>query len=682
MKIYTPKENVVDNYHGVEVADPYRWLENTDSSDTQQWINEQNNQTKQYLESYPKKEAIKDKLTKLTNYPKFTAPKKEGEFYYFHKNDGLQNQFVFYRSKYIDGTDMEVIIDPNELSKDGTAAITNIEFNQHGTKIAYAISYNGSDWQEVKIKNLITLEDYPEVLKWCKFTGIAWTEDDQGFFYNRYPDQDDPSTHNSNYYNKVYWHKLGSTQDSDKLIYEDKENKELAFVPKVSDDNRFLILTVNNGTEPKTNIYYHEFKSKNFFTALFKERKDYYTFLGNDGDIFYLYTNNEAPKGRVIAIDVNNPEKENWKEIISEQDDAISFVKIINNQFIISFLHNAYNKLSLFDMEGNIEKQLSLPPYISILNVTGKRTDSEMFLSYTSYLHPTRIEKYNFQKGQLDFVLLNSDDMEDDDKYETNQIFYTSKDGTKIPMFLTHKKGLKLTGEHPVLLYGYGGYNISLTPSFSPSHKLWLDSGGIYAVANIRGGGEFGEEWHLDGILEKKQNVFDDFIKAAEWLIDNKYTNSKRLAIMGGSNGGLLVAACIIQRPELFGAGISLVPVTDMLRFHHFTVGRFWTTEFGNAELNPNHFQFMYKYSPLHNVQEDSKYPPTLITTADTDDRVVPLHAMKFAATLQAAQIGENPILLRVEREAGHGLGKPTYKVIEEQTDIYTFLIKQFKMSI
>ncbi|ASN04553.1 prolyl oligopeptidase family serine peptidase [Virgibacillus necropolis] len=681
MNLSTKKDAVTEDYHGVKVADPYRWLEEADSVNTREWTDEQNERTNQYLKNYPGRKTIKDNITKFMNYPKYSLPMREGEYYYFHKNNGLQNQGVFYRSKSLELNEPEVIIDPNTLSEEGTAAITNITFSQNSLMLAYAISYNGSDWQEVKIKNLVTGKEYPEVLKWCKFSNIAWNEDHSGFYYNRYPNPDSVLPGEESNYNKVYWHTIGTPQETDKLIYEDLNQREFSFVPEISDNNRYLLLKVYNGTEPKSRIYYRDIKSTGPFIPLINDGEDYYSFLGNEEDVFYIYTNYNAPKGRVVSVNLNQPEKKNWQVIIPESEDTISSLKMINNKFVIASMHNAYNQLKIYDDKGTLQKELPLPKFITITGLAGKKNDSELFISYTSYLCPFKIMRYKFEEDQLDAVLETNLHLQSN-QFETKQVFYTSKDGTKIPMFITHKKGLELTKDNPVLLYGYGGYNISLTPTFSPSQMMWLEAGGVYVVANLRGGGEFGEKWHLDGILEKKQNVFNDFISAAEWLIENNYTNPKRLAIMGGSNGGLLVGTCINQRPDLFGAALCLVPVTDILRFHRFTVGRFWTTEFGNAEKDPDHFQFMYKYSPLHNVKSGVKYPPTLITTADTDDRVVPLHAKKFAATLQEVQTGDTPILLRVEKNAGHGLGKPTSKIIEEQTDLYTFLFKELEMSI
>ncbi|MFD1037519.1 prolyl oligopeptidase family protein [Virgibacillus byunsanensis] len=682
MKSVTKKELIVDNYHGLEVNDPHRWLEHPESVETKEWTEEQNKTTRDYLNNYPERNKIKEKITSLMNYTKYSLPQREGEYYYFHKNDGLQKQPIFCRTKTIDNLDeIEPVIDPNTISEEGTAAITNTSFSQDGSMLAYAISYNGSDWQEIRIKNLETGEVFPELIKWCKFSNIAWSEDNRGFFYNRYPDQQSASLQEESFFNSVYWHMVGTSQDEDILIHQDQKHKELSFLPQISDDNKYIVLKVYNGTEPKSRIYYRSLESNSGFIPLINDGEDYYSFIGNEGADFYIYTNNNAPKGRVISVNIKHPDKKNWKEIIPEKEDTFSTIKMLNNHFVVSFMKNACDQLKIYDSKGNLHKELSLPEFITITDIKGKKNNSEMFIGYTSYLYPSKIVKYDLDEDQLDLVMETMHDLESN-QFETKQVFYPSKDGTKIPMFITHKKGLELNEDNPVLLYGYGGYNISLTPSFSPSQLMWLQAGGVYVVANLRGGGEFGEDWHLAGILEKKQNVFDDFISAAEWLIENKYTNSKKLAIMGGSNGGLLVGACITQRPELFGAALCLVPVTDMLRFHLFTVGRFWTTEFGNAEENPDHFKFMYEYSPLHNVKKGVKYPPTLITTADTDDRVVPLHAKKFTATLQEAQSGDNLVFLRVEKNAGHGLGKPTSKIIEEQTDLYTFLFKQFKMFV
>lgn len=682
MHFFSKQEPIVEKFHGVNVADPYRWLEEAETVETKEWIEAQNLRTRKFFDRYSDRKKLKDRLETLMNHPKHSIPQKHGDYYYFHKNDGLQNQPVFYRSKSFnflnDLGEVEVVIDPNKLDNNGTTAITNISFNQSGSMLTYGISYNGSDWQEFKIKNLKTLEDLPDILKWCKFSNIAWSEDGSGFFYNRFPRQN--FFDEENFYNSVYWHTVGTQQSEDMLIYEDRNNRELLFLPELSNDNKYLILRVYKGTEPKSKIFYRNVNSEGDFIRLINDGEDDYSFIGNDDETFYIYTNNSAPKGRLIAVDLKHPDRENWQTVIPETSNTIAMIKLKQDYFVVTYLQNAYHNLKLFDKKGNLKKEPSLPPYITITDIQGENVENELFIQYTSYLHPPKTVQYMPSDDHME-EYLEPDTPVLSNQFETKQVFYRSKNGTEIPMFITYKKGLKLDGNNPTLLFGYGGYNISLTPTFSPSQILWMENGGVYVVANLRGGGEFGEDWHLAGILEKKQNVFDDFIAAAEWLISNNYTNSQKLAIMGRSNGGLLVGACITQRPELFGAALCLVPVTDMLRFHLFTVGHFWTTELGNAEEDHEHFKFMYEYSPLHNVKDSVEYPPTLITTADTDDRVVPLHAKKFTAALQAAQSGDNPILLRIEKNAGHGLGKPTSKILEEQTDLLTFLISQLKLS-
>lgn len=671
--IHTKREVVVDHYHGTKIEDPYRWLEDPKNPEVLQWVDEQNKQTHHYVSSFADRELLKSKLTKAMDYEKYSVPRKEGEYYYFHKNDGLQNQAVYYRAKELELDELEVVLDPNTMNEQGTAAITNLSFTKDGKCLAYGVSLNGSDWQEIRVRNLETLQDEDDLLQWCKFCSIAWNEEGTGFYYNRFPDPSTIPAEDESYYNKVYWHKIGTAQEDDVLIYEDLDNKEFSFDPVFSDDYNYLLLNVWKGTENKSRIYYKDVTTDADFVKLFPDGDAQYTFIGNEDKLFYFITNLDAPKERIIAVNLDNPSRENWKEVIPEQEDVLSFATIVNHQIVACTLHNAYHKVKVYDMVGNFIQDVPLPEFVSLSGMTGKKADTKMFIGYTSYLSSGTIVEYNLSLNSKREVFRHSRGNEMDN-FETTQVFYPSKDGTEIPMFITHRKGIQLDGNHPVLLYGYGGFNVSLTPSFSPAAKVWLEDGGVYAVANLRGGGEFGEEWYKAGTLERKQNVFDDFIAAGEWLIEKGYTKCEKLAIMGGSNGGLLVGACITQRPDLFGAAICQVPVIDMLRYHRFTVGRYWVTDYGNAEENAKDFNFMIKYSPLHNVRENVAYPATLITTGDTDDRVVPLHAKKFAATLQAVQSGINPILLRVEKNAGHGLGKPTAKIIEEQTDIYSFL--------
>ncbi|MFQ5638384.1 MAG: prolyl oligopeptidase family protein [bacterium] len=673
------KANVIEDYHGTKVADPYRWMEDPESPETLAFVNAQNQLTFDYVRSFPFREKIKKRLTELLNYPKYSAPRKVGDRYFYSKNDGLQNQSVVYMQKKLGG-ESQIVIDPNKLSADGTVALTNQVYSKDGKLLAYGLSSSGSDWQEIKIRDLETGKDYAEILKWCKFSSVAWKHDNSGFFYNRFPEEGTVAKQDRNNYNRVYWHKLGSSQSEDKLVYERSDEKELGFSPGISEDGKYLFLYIYHGTNPQNRIYYREVDSEGPFIRLLDEADANYVPIGNVDSVVYFRTDLQAPKRRIIAIDLKKPERENWREIIPETDDVISFLTMVNNQLVVAYMHDAHHQLKLFNLDGSFVKEIELPTIGSITTLTGKKNDTEMFVGFASFLYPNTIFRYDFKTGKLEQFHETELDFNPSD-YTTRQVFYPSKDGTRVPMFITHKKGLDLNGDNPLWLYGYGGFNISMTPRFSSTRLLWLESGGVYAVANLRGGSEYGEEWHSAGILARKQNVFDDFISAAEWLIENKYTNPSRIVINGGSNGGLLVAACMTQRPDLFGAVVCQVPVIDMLRYHKFTVGRYWVSDYGNAEKYPEHFQFLYAYSPLHNVKQGAAHPATIITAADTDDRVVPAHAKKFAATLQTKDAGANPILLRIETRAGHGRGKPISKIIEEQSDIYAFVFKQFAMN-
>ena len=676
--IFTRQDDIIENYHGTNVADPYRWLEEATSAETQAWVEAQNAVTRDYFAAIPVREKIRERLTKLWNYPRYSVPFKRGDYYFFIKNTGLQNQSVLYKQETLEG-EASVLLDPNTFSEDGTVALINVDLSKDGTLLAYSTSQSGSDWQEIKIRGVDTGSDYEEVLQWCKFSGIAWRQDNQGFYYNRFPEAGAVAEEDRINFNRVYWHTLDTPQTADQLIYERPDAKELNFSPHISDDGRYLVLHVWQGTEPKNRIYYREVDSNGPFIRLLDEADARYSFIGNSGSLFYFQTNLDAPLGRIIAIDTQNPGREHWQELIPPQDDVLAFVLMVNHQFVAGYMHNAHHLLKIYDLDGKYVNDIPLPTPGSILGISGKPEDTEMFVSFTSFLYPESIFRYDFTNNKL--TLFHASEMDfDPTGYETTQVFYSSKDGTRVPMFLTHKKDLRLDGNNATLLYGYGGFNISLTPFFSIAVLNWVENGGVYAVANLRGGGEYGEEWHEAGVLEKKQNVFDDFIAAAEWLIANKYTHPAKLAISGGSNGGLLVATCMLQRPDLYGAVICSVPLTDMLRYHRFTVGRYWIAEYGNAESSPEQFKFIFAYSPLHNVKKGVVYPPVLILSADTDDRVVPAHAKKFAATLQAASGGNHPVLLRVETKAGHGFGKPTAKIIEEQSDVYAFLFHLFGM--
>ncbi|MDW0110715.1 prolyl oligopeptidase family serine peptidase [Sporosarcina aquimarina] len=679
MKTEKEARIVTDNYHGTIVEDPFRWLEEDGSPETKQWDEQQTAKTQEYFNAIPERKEIGRKLSQHWNYEKYFVPQKEGDYYYFQKNDGLQNQPVFYRAKTLTDPSPEVVIDPNKLNADGTTALTNISFNKDGNLLAYALSENGSDWQEIRIRNMETHAEYPETITRCKFSSLAWVEDGTGFYYSRYPDAGSVNPVDESNYNRLYFHVVGTDQTEDKLIHESLDDKELAFGAVVSDDYKYLILQSWRGTANKSQLYYRPIDSEDGFIPLADADDAYYSFIGNKGPIFYIYTNKDAANGKISAIDISKPEGENWTDVIPEQEGVMSFTKLIDEQFANVYLQDVKDHVQLYTLSGDVIGKLDLPEVITVTNVSVNKEQQEMFISYTSYLSPTTVARYDFNTKSLETVF-SPEGALDRSVYETKQVFYPSSDGTEVPMFITHRKDLQLTRDTPVLLYGYGGFNISMTPAYSASNAMFIEDGGIYAVANIRGGGEYGEDWHQAGTFERKQQVFDDFIASAEWLIGNGYTNPSKLAIMGGSNGGLLVAACMNQRPDLFRVIICQVPVTDMLRYQHFTVGRFWTSEFGNAETDAEHFKTIYAYSPIHNIKDGQLYPATLITTGDTDDRVVPLHSKKYAAALQEAQAGDAPILLRIEKDAGHGLGKPTVKLIEEHTDIYTFLYEGLGM--
>ena len=684
------RDSTVDVYHGTEVPDPYRWLEDADAKETQSWVAKQNKLTFDFLAAVPVREKIKTRLTALLNYPRYSTPSKRGGRYFFWKNDGLQNQPVLYVQQTLE-SEPNVVINPNLLSEDGTVAVTTTAVSEDGTLLAYAISRSGSDWQEIKIRTIDSCEDYEEILQWCRFTIIAWKHDNTGFFYTRFPDPNTFAAEDQTNYNRVYWHKLGTPQSQDQLIYERPDKKELRFDPYITEDGKFLVVQVYHGADTKNRICYQPLERTNHFIRLLDDADARYESHGNTDSVFYFHTDLDAPHGRIIAIDINNPSRSNWRTILPQTDDVIEHVALFNNHFVVAYVHDVRQQLKIYNLDGFFVREIPLPTLCRITRWSGKQYGTEMFFSFTSFLFPETSYRYDFLNEQLTVVRKPEIDFDASD-YQTTQIFYHSKDGTRIPMFITHKKGLKLDGNNPTLVCGYGGFgDISNSkPRFSVPTLIWLEHGGVYAVANIRGGGEYGEAWHQAGMLDKKQNVFDDFIATAEWLVENKYTNPKKLAITGGSNGGLLVAACMLQRPSLFGAVVSQVPVTDMLRYHKFTIGRYWIPEYGNAEASAEHFKFLYAYSPLHNVKAGLDYPPILVTSADTDDRVVPAHAKKFVATLQAkAPVlsceskngGENPILLRVETKAGHRFGKPVSKVIDEQADIYAFLFKVLDMS-
>lgn len=661
-----------DIYHDTTVADPYRWLEDPNSDETKAWVDAQNEVTFGYLRGLPAVEPLKQRLTELWNYERYSVPFKRGGRYFYYKNDGLQNQAVLYTQPSLEAEPV-VLLDPNTLSTDGTVALGSIAVSEDGCYLAYSLSSSGSDWLEWKVRDIETRQDTTDHLKWSKFSGAAWTHDNQGFFYSRYAEPAaDAQFEEINYFQKLFYHRLGTSQSEDTLIYEHPDEKEWGFRGQVTSDGHYLIISVWRGTEPKNLIFYQDLQDANGqVIELISEFEASYYLIDNDDTTFWFKTDLAAPRGRVIALDLtigNIPQ-----EIIPEADETLKSVSLLNHQFVVNYLKDAYTSIQTFDLQGHQLNVLELPGIGSAGGFDGKKDDIETFYQFASFTVPSRIYRYNLETGEQT-LFRDAQVAFDPNQYETRQVFYPSKDGTQVPMFLTHKKGLIPDGKTPTLLYGYGGFNISLSPNFSVSNLVWLELGGIYAVANLRGGGEYGETWHQAGTKLNKQNVFDDFISAADWLIDNQYTTSQRLAIMGGSNGGLLVGACMIQRPDLFAAVLPAVGVMDMLRFNQFTIGWAWESDYGSPQ-EPDEFKALYSYSPLHNLTA-ANYPATLITTADHDDRVVPAHSFKFAAALQAVHQGDNPVMIRIDTKAGHGSGKPTVKIIEEVADKWAFLVE------
>jgi prolyl oligopeptidase len=671
----------VDDYHGTKVSDPYRWLEDADSAETRAWVAAQNKLTFSFLDEIPARTQIKERLTKLWNYEKYGTPFQKGGRYFYAKNDGLQNQSVFYTATSLDGKP-EVLIDPNQLSTDGTVALSGLEISEDGKLMAYGLSMSGSDWQEWRVREVDTKKDLPDTIKWVKFSGASWTPDGKGFYYSRY---DEPTEKTkmaaANYFQKLYYHRIRTPQSEDVLIYERPDQKEWGFGGSVSEDGRYLIINIWKGTDRKNRVYYKDLQEKDArVVTLLDEFDASYGFIGNDGPIFWFQTDLNAPRGRIIAIDTRKPERRSWKEVVAQAGDTLQSVNAVNDMLIASYLKDARTEVKVFRLDGSFVRDVTLPGIGTASGFGGERKDRETFYSFTGFTTPTTIYRYDvatgnstvFRKPKVDF---------DPANYETKQIFYTSKDKTRVPMFIVHKKGIVLDGNNPTFLYGYGGFNVPTVPGFSVGNLVWMEMGGVYASANLRGGGEYGEEWHKAGTKLKKQNVFDDFIAAAEWLIANKYTSTPKLAIGGGSNGGLLVGAAITQRPELFGAALPAVGVMDMLRFQKFTIGWAWVSDYGSSD-SPEEFKALYAYSPLHNIKPGTRYPATLVTTADHDDRVVPGHSFKFAAAIQAAQAGAAPTLIRIETKAGHGAGKPTSKTIEEIADRWGFLVRVLNMNL
>lgn len=666
--------NVKDDYHGTVIADPYRWLEDDHSEETKDWVKRQNELTFEYLHNIPFRKGLIDRLTELWNYPKYSSPFKEGGKYYFFKNDGLQNQSVLYSINDLNDQP-SLVMDPNKFSEDGTTSLGGMSFNKNGDLLAYAISEGGSDWRTIKVKDLSTGKDLEDRIEWAKFTGISWAGD--GFYYSRYPEPEgDGELSDKNEFHKLYYHKIGTNQAQDKLIYADTGNPQRNVYAGVSEDENYLFVTGSESTSGNS-LKIQSLDQKELRTIYDAFDADL-NVIDNNGSMILIRTNLDAPNNKIIAVDYNNPSQEYWKEIVPEAKEPIRSVSIVGNKLFIGYLKNASSIVKVFDMKGRFLSELPLPGIGTVSGISGKKEGTEGFYSFTSYTQPSTIYRLDTETMQSE-VFRESEVNFDASEYVTKQEWYTSKDGTQVPMFITHKKGLVLDGTNPTLLYGYGGFNISMLPSFQLTRLPLLESGGVYAVANLRGGGEFGKEWHKAGTLDQKQNVFDDFIAAAEHLVANNYTRPSKLAIQGGSNGGLLVGACLNQRPDLFAVGFPAVGVLDMLRYHQFTIGWAWAGDYGRSD-DPEDFDYLIKYSPLHNIKAVD-YPATLVTTADHDDRVVPAHSFKYAAQLQDLHTGEKPVMIRIETSAGHGAGKPTSKRIEEAADILSFMFHNINES-
>ncbi|AMM50837.1 prolyl endopeptidase [Rufibacter sp. DG15C] len=666
----TKKITHTDTYHGTQVPDPYRWLEADTAQDVAEWVKAQNQVTFDYLEKIPFRNQIKERLTKLWNYPKYGAPFREGDYYYFYKNDGLQNQAVLYRMKGLDGTP-ELFLDPNKLSTDGTTSLGSLAFSKDARYAVYTTSTGGSDWRDGYVLDVATGKKLMDELHWIKFSGTSWHQD--GFFYSRYAEPKQGSKMaNKNEYHQVYYHKVGTPQSQDKLIWEAKQHPLRLLFAGTTEDEKYLILTASEGTS-NNSLYVKDLsKASNPIVPLVESFGKEYGVVENIGDKLIVLTNQDAPKYKLIEIDLSRPQKANWKTLVPETDNVLNSAALVGGKLVLNYMKDAATLVRVHDTAGKWLHDVKLPTLGTASGFSGKKADKTVFYTFTSFTYPSAIYQYDvasnastlYKKAEIDVNM---------DAYETRQVFYPSKDGTKIPMFITHKKGLKLDGNNPTYLYAYGGFNASMTPYFSVSNMLWLENGGVLAIANIRGGGEYGEDWHKAGMTPNKQNVFDDFIAAAEHLIAQKYTSSQKLAIAGGSNGGLLIGAVVNQRPELFKVALPAVGVMDMLRFHKFTIGWAWVPEYGSSD-DAKQFQNLMAFSPIHNLKDGVNYPATLVTTADHDDRVVPAHSFKYIATLQEEGAGFNPYLIRVDVKAGHGAGKSTTAQIAEAADVWSFV--------
>jgi prolyl oligopeptidase len=665
-----------DNYHGIKVEDPYRWLENDNSQETKDWVDAQNKTTNKYLTQITYREKLKSRLTELWNYDKMNSLFKKGKLFFSFRNNGLQNQSVFYsQTSLLDNP--VVVLDPNNLSNDGTTSLSGIAISKDGTYLAYGISKAGSDWVEIHVKNILTKEDLKDVIKWVKFSDISWKGN--GFYYSRYdaPINDKAFTQ-KNEFHKVYYHELGKSQSEDVLVYEDNQHPDRNFSAQVTHDETYLVIYGSESTSGQNMVIKDLSNPQNKFIPIVNNFDNEYAVIENIGNQFYVYTNYKAPKYKLVKVSLNNPSQDNWEDVLAEKEDLLEGVSFCGNKLISNYLKNVSSKLFLHNIFGKVEKEILLPGICKVNGVYSSREDDFALYSIVSFTTPEETYFYDVRVNTSKRIFKPNTPF-NSNAYETKQVYYKSKDGTKISMFITHKKGIELNGNNPCFVFGYGGFNISYTPEFRIDRAVFLEAGGIYCVPNLRGGGEYGEEWHLNGTKCKKQNVFDDFIAACDYLVENKYTAHDKLAIHGRSNGGLLIGAVMTQRPDIAKVAIPTVGVLDMLRFHLFTIGRAWSVDYGNSE-SKEEFECLYKYSPLHNLKK-ANYPATLILTGDHDDRVVPAHSFKFAATLQKSNTGNNPTLIRVDVNAGHGSGKPTDKQIAEFADMWSFVFFNLGMN-
>lgn len=676
-----PRGDVVDDYHGTLVADPYRWLEDSDSPESRAWIEAENRLTQSYLSTIAERDRIRSRLTQLWDFDRYSVPFRRGDLYFWERNDGLQNQAVLYVGKAPLSPEAKVLIDPNTLSAEGTVALSGYSVSEDGKRIVYGVSAAGTDWKVFRVRDVASGEDLPDQVKWVKFSEASWTKDGKGFFYAAYDAPSDPSNLEAiNYYQKLFYHRVGSPQSEDRLIYERPDQKEWGFGAEVSDEGDWLIIANWVGTEPKNRVFLKALPD-GAVTELIPEFDAHYGYITNRGPVFYFNTDNGAPFGRVIAVDTRKPAREQWKEILPERaPETLQGVTRVGDTLVATYLQDAHSVVRVHDLDGKLLREVALPGPGTAGGFGGRAKSNETFYGFSSYLTPGSLYRYDVATGATELLHAPENAM-DPAAYVVEQVFYKSKDGTSIPMFLVHKTQLEMDGQNPTYLYGYGGFNIPITPNYSVPLRVWLEMGGVVAIANLRGGGEYGRAWHDAGRLDNKQNVFDDFHAAAEWLIANRYTSTPKLAISGRSNGGLLVGAAMTQRPDLYGAAVPGVGVMDMLRFHKFTIGWAWVSDYGSSD-DPEQFKTLYAYSPLHNIHPGTAYPATLVVTGDHDDRVVPGHSFKFAATLQEAQAGPNPVLIRIETNAGHGAGKPTSKLIDEWTDIWSFLVRQLGVTV